>query len=472
MKTIFYGAKKPIALQGIQKFIILITLSSCFHQVCAQVIFSSPEDAVVFARQNAKEKTVEKELILSNLRKSKAGIQDYLPVFDVSFSESNLITFNGPDSRTKKLQFGLNQKLFDGTRKMNYELSNIQALYAFKENQLSAKQFESEIISDYYNFLIARKESEIQSELLDKTLAEKLVIEKKFELGMIIESDYLEFLTSVLKIQNQKEDSERNCKIQERILKLSAGIEEKAELHIEDSLPPTAIKTPLEQYIETLWNIVRKNSITLQQEDISLIYARKQQKYSETWYLPVISVKPSVNFSGEDFPLSSPAYSVQLSIGFENIPFAPISVSNNYNFSQKKLTGISNSAESYLPNDITGMISRNNSRLSILQQQIKREKNEKQLYSTLYEQIITHDNFLRTIEILENTKNLQEMRLSFAKLQMDQGSIKPADYLEQLIDFANTKISLLKSIINAASAERTLSILCGLPFKELINVCK
>ena len=79
---------------------------------------------------------------------------------------------------------------------------------------------------------------------------------------------------------------------------------------------------------------------------------------------------------------------------------------------------------------------------------------------------------MRTIEILEKTKDLQEMRLSFAKLQMDQGSLKPADYLEQLIDFANTKISLLKSIISAASAERTLSILCGLPFKELMNVCK
>ena len=438
----------------------------------AQVIFSSPEDAVTFAKQNSKEKIIENELILSNLRKAKFNFKDYIPSLSISFSESDSISFNAQDSRTKKMQFSLNQKVFDITRKMNYELSNIQALYAFKENQLSSKEFESEIINDYYNFLIAKRQLEIHSELLKKTLSEKSVIQKKFELGMIIETDYLEFLTSVLQIQNQKDDAERNCKIKERILKLSAGISENAELIINDSLTPVAAQTTIEPYTEKLWNIVRNNNISLQKQEITLMYTRKQKKYSDSWYFPVLSIRPTLSFTGEDYPLADPAYAVQLTFSFENIPFAPVTVSNNYSFTQKKLTGVSNSADTTAPNDITYLINRKSSELSILQQQIQKANTEKQLYSTLYEQVITHDDYLRSIEILKQTQKLQEMRLNFSKLQMDQGTLKPVDYLEQLIEFANTKISLLTTVVNAVASERKISILCNLPFEEIVNVCK
>ncbi len=451
--------------------ILFLTVFSA-ATACAQVTFNSPEEAVTFARQNAREKTIEKELILNNLRKAKVNIQEYIPSLSISFSESDSISFNAPDSRTKKLQFSLNQKVFDVSRKMNYELSNIQALYAFKENQQSTKEFESEIITDYYNFLIAKKQLEIQTELLEKTLTEQSVIQKKFELGMIIETDYLKFLTSVLQIQNQKDTAERTCKIQERILKLSAGVEEKAQLIINDSLTPSAIQQTLEPYTESLWNIIRNNNISLQKQDITLMYARKQKQYSDSWYFPVFSLRPSLSFSGEDYPLSQPAYSVQLTFSFENIPFAPLSVSNNYSYSKKKLTGVTNSADTTAPNDITHFINKKNTELSIVQQQIQRENSEKQLYSTLYEQIITHDDYLRSIEILNQTKTLQEMRLGFSKLQMDQGTIKPVDYLDQLIEFADTKTSLLKTIVSAVASERSISILCNLPFEELVNVCK
>ena len=91
------------------------------------------------------------------------------------------------------------------------------------------------------------------------------------------------------------------------------------------------------------------------------------------------------------------------------------------------------------------------------------------MYSNLYQQIVTHDNYLKKITLLENTKKIQEKRLEFSKMQTEQGFIKPIKYLEQLIELSDTKNSLLQAKIQTIAAERIIAILTGIPFKELIN---
>ena len=102
----------------------------CSIKIRSQIVFNSAEDAVVFAKQNARERIIEKELVLANMKKTKINIQEYIPQLSVSLSESNSVSFNASDSRTKNLQFSLNQNVFNPARKMNYELANIQAVYA------------------------------------------------------------------------------------------------------------------------------------------------------------------------------------------------------------------------------------------------------------------------------------------------------------------------------------------------------
>ena len=117
---------------------------------------------------------------------------------------------------------------------------------------------------------------------------------------------------------------------------------------------------------------------------MAIEYSRKQQKYSDAWYLPNFSIKPSVSFSGEDFPLAKPNYSFQMSFSFENIPFAPVSISNNYSFSDKKLTGVSNSGSTNSFCQVTYLSDKRTAKLTLLQQQIQRQDNEKKMYSNLY----------------------------------------------------------------------------------------
>ena len=52
---------------------------STFLAVNAEITFSKAEDAVLFAKLHAREKIIEKELILENMHKTKLNVQDFLP---------------------------------------------------------------------------------------------------------------------------------------------------------------------------------------------------------------------------------------------------------------------------------------------------------------------------------------------------------------------------------------------------------
>ncbi len=455
-----------------KSFFSIVLLFLCNFSIFSQIVFYSPEDAVKFARQNAVEKTLERELIYADMKKSAFSIKDFLPQLGLSLSDSDSISMHSPDSRTKSIQFSLTQTVLDGSRKIAYDLSNMQAIYAYKENEQAMQQFDSEIMSYYYNCLLAYSRLKIKNDLLQNTQAQVDIMQKQYLLGMVLETDYLEILTSALKIQNERDTAARTCRIQERILKLAAGIEETVPLELAEPLKPAADKQVLEPYIEQIWGIVKSKNIDLQKQDLTVLYARKQQQISNAWFLPVITAKPSVSFSGEDYPLSSPRYAIQLSFSFSNIPYFPVTISNTYNADQKRLTGVTNSGNTTFPSSTTYITDRRRAALSLLQQQVKRHNSERELYASLYEQIITHDDYIRTIEITTQTEDLQKRRLIFSKFETDKGTMKRIDYLKQMIELSNTQISLFEALTSFLASERLLSILTRIPFEELLNVCQ
>ena len=101
---------------------------STFLAVNAEITFSKAEDAVLFAKLHAREKIIEKELILENMHKTKLNVQDFLPHLSISFSESNSVNPGANDTKTKNLQFSLNHTVINPGRKLKYNLAKIEAL--------------------------------------------------------------------------------------------------------------------------------------------------------------------------------------------------------------------------------------------------------------------------------------------------------------------------------------------------------
>lgn len=91
------------------------------------------------------------------------------------------------------------------------------------------------------------------------------------------------------------------------------------------------------------------------------------------------------------------------------------------------------------------------------------------LYESLFEQIASYDDCIDNIKRTEETIKLQEKRLAISGLQVEKGTMKRIDYLDQLVELAEQKTYLLESIISFYELTRTFEIELDISFGGLKN---
>ena len=95
------------------------------------------------------------------------------------------------------------------------------------------------------------------------------------------------------------------------------------------------------------------------------------------------------------------------------------------------------------------------------------------MYENLFQQIASYDDSIDNIERIKETVDLQNKRLIISEKQVEKGTLKRIDYLKQLEELAEQKISLLESITSFHELTRTLEIALDLPFgglKQCLNI--
>jgi outer membrane protein TolC len=84
---------------------------------------------------------------------------------------------------------------------------------------------------------------------------------------------------------------------------------------------------------------------------------------------------------------------------------------------------------------------------------------------------MSHDSSLRSSEAAERLIEVLEKRIEFSRLLVEQGQKKRIDFLDELVDLSQAKISLKEYRIQAEALERSLEILANFPFGGLKHAC-
>jgi outer membrane protein TolC len=446
---------------------------NCSVCIAQDIIFHSPDDAVAFAIQNSKVYYLEKQNVLHNMRASKRPVQNFLPAFDFSFSEITGTELLSPDTRTKSVQANITQELFSGgKRKLEYDMGQISALYAYYDYEISIKNFSSAIIEQYYQYIIQLEIKKIKEDMLNIAKTQLMILEKEVELGMALQADYLEYYISFISIENERDQSIRDLKNMERKFKIAIELSGEAALVIEDKPYDNAVYFYYEPYMTDIWNLVKGKSNDIRKQDLSVKYSQKQLDYSRRWYIPSVSIQGGISFTGKSYPLTEPKYSVKLIFNFANSRLFPLSISSGYGFDRDRLYNVNDSSNVTVTPQPVYDIQRNLENISILKAGIERGNMEKELQSAVYDIIISHDNSMRNAYAAERTVELLAKRIEFSVKELENGEITHIDYLEKLLQLAQTKINLFQYRIQAANIERNLEILTDTPFgglKDLIE---
>jgi outer membrane protein TolC len=376
------------------------------------------------------------------------------------------------DSRSKNIQASINQKIFDGGKnKLAYETNRLESLYAYQKYQGELNEFRSAIMSQYYSCIIQEETIRIREDLLSAAREQLEIIRLETELGLGLETDYLEYLASFITIEHERDQSLRELKTRERHLKDSIGLDREAELEIQDDIYDSFEYFYYEPCLDLLWQLVRTASVELKKQSLATRLAEKQLAHSRRWYVPSVGLQSSVSFTGVSYPLTEPRYSLKLTFDFSNLNLMPLSVSPGYGFERDRLYQASNNVSTNILPNPAYPAARKLENIAILRNRLGQAETEKELGESLYELVIAHDSSLRSADTARRMIEVLEKRLEFSRLLLEQGRKKRIDFLDELIELSQAKISLREQQIQAAALERSLEILANFPFGGLRHEC-
>lgn len=466
--------KRVMKLMKIKKIILIIVLQYVYIIVCfSQISINNVNDAVNIALQNSKQIYLQELNSLIAMKNAKLSFREFLPSINFSYNDSSGVTYFSSDTNSKTFSLSLNQLLYDGgKRRFNYQINKLNTMYSYNAVDLEIKNFQSQIIDEYYSLLKQHEIVNINKDLLDSATEQLNIIEKEKDLGLTLETDYLEYQISYLQTENNLYTSKRELKKKEDNFKILLGVSKNVELDINDSFYNEYKFISYMDYIDFLFEHGKNNNIELKQQNLSIITSQKQLEFSKSWFLPTIALEGGISFSGVNFPLTEPSYNIKLNFSFSDNPLLPTDIGKSLSLKNQKLNNISDNVSfSFLPSSTYFSTLRQNE-ISLLQLKLQYENSINQLYNTISDTIYSLDDLLHSIIIQEKTINLQQKKIEVSKAELKTGNIKRVDYLEDLINLASYKIQLLDEKFNAQNQIRTLEIITYVPLGELENVCK
>ncbi|MDR0669045.1 MAG: TolC family protein [Treponema sp.] len=438
-----------------------------------ELSIGSAGEAVEFAIRNSQTWALRRQNALLNMGTAKMGIQDFLPSLSFSLSESANPAILSGDSRIRSLSLSVTQQIFDGGKtKLAWEAGRLSALYALEEFEGEYRNFLSTVIALYCQYLLLRDTAGIREDLLVQAGEQLTILGRETELGLGLETDYLDYKNSYLELEQERDQGLRELAALERGFKAALNLDTGAALVIGGGLPGTEDYFFYEPFFDYLWTLVRDSSTAIKQLVYQTEYGRKQHDYARRWFLPSIGLEGSVSFSGDSYPLTEPNYSLRLRFDFSGLDFLSTGVSSGSGFDRQGPRQLSNGLSlDFQPLPAYSM-SRKQAELNLAESTLRLRQAEQELRESLYEVIISHDNKLRSAYNTEQRIALMEKRLSFSRLQLERGEKKRIDYLAELNSLAQARISLADYRTQAAALERNLEIQTGFPFGGLADACR
>ncbi len=434
----------------------------------SDTVFRSAEEAALYAVSHSKEYLLKKEYVEAAYKAACRAVQDFLPSLNISWSENDAVKIGGADSRSKSIQLSVRQLVTDGGRRIVlYNMNKTDAYYAVKACEQELQAFQSSVIDQYGACLQQNEIIKIKSDLEKNAFMQLEIIKKEYDLGLALENDYLEYLISFKRIQNDKKKAERELRTRMRTLKTLIGMDIDEDLRVENISSEQSCLPYLEGHIAELRRMSDERNPAVKKAEAALHYAERRLAYAKLFFIPDVSVEGVVSFSGTAYPLNKPSYSIKLSVSFSNMPFVPTTAGNGYGFNKSGLGGIDNSLSAGFVPDIGYFIKNNINKISVEREAEQLRLQKYSLYERLFEKAAAYDDGKDSIARISESITLRERRIAVSAEQVEKGEMKRIDYLAELMEIAEEKVKLVAAQTAVRTAARDIEIMICVPFGGL-----
>lgn len=418
--------------------------------IFCQIELRNVSDAIKIALANDVEHSLQRQSAEESLRIAKKNIGPFLPVLDFTITDAARAQKDVDDSKNKSIEVGLTQKIFNGGKSLlEWQMQKEQSFYQFLDAQKNYETFQIEIIKSYYNALLLKLKSQLLKKNADNAQVYLILAELEENEGMITKTDYLKTLLEYKKMEFEANAAQDECKNAETALKNLMNLDRGHALVLSES---ECFESALTDFV-ALENLTDKsmeykqsavqNSLNIKLSRAELNWAKKLRSIQKRIFIPSVSVRGSVAFSGRNYPLTSPTYSVSLVLSFEDNPWINASISRQHAFNKGKLNSLSDTVSGKGMFNSIYFNQLKLSKIELSQKKVRYEKTKKQIEENVIDRIQKIEQVQKSFLLgLENVK-IKEQKLLLSKLQLEQGKIKKSDYLEEMNECAKEKIQCL-----------------------------
>lgn len=440
-------------------FLLVITL--ILNNLFSQITISNEKEAVTIGINNSIELTELKKNALLKMKSAKLSIIPFLPKIDINWNEYDKVLIHSFDSRTKSINFSINQLLFDnGKTYLSYSANRYLSYLEYLEVNRKIKSKSLEIMETYYNIVLQIQLLNLKRQQLLTTESDLQIIEYKYKSGLAVKSDYLQYKIACQELKNEitKLSNEKDLYI--RQLKNLMNISSESELIISDiNLELTYSSDKLIPSYNIYEKLICDSDFTLKEAAADLEYQKIQFSISKHIYLPTIYLEAGLSFSGKTYPLTQPNYSFKLSFSFDNIPFINSNYSNGYEINNKRINSVSNSITTTINPDITYFTNQKITQSSLRQSEIALAKKKMELQNSIFQYLTEHDNLIDYISLLTEANQIQKEKLKINEFEYNNGLINSTDYLKEINNAAESEQKIIQTKIELLILQKKIEIL-------------
>lgn len=448
-----------------KRLLCSLWIFSLILPVFSQITVDSGEDAIAIALQNSKNQIFQELKVKENMIKARLSVKDFLPRLGFSYSESDTVKKGMADSRSKTLQFSLSQLVFDGGAAWNqYKVNNLQSQYEFQSYLQSLEEFKSQILDGYNSIVMQQEVVKIKKDVKESGFLRQEIMAKELELGLVREIDYLDYIVTCRKLEQEENLAKAELEKQKEIFRQTLGLPFGTEIIVEKENRGNEVgaKPFLSSYLDPLVELSLNYSPSLKQQRLEYDNLVQQNRMNKRWFLPNLTLEGSVSLSGIDFPLREPDFSLRLKISFEKNNLVSLSNTTSMGFNQEKMESLGNSVSGSLNPDI-GYFSQNRLiSISLLQKQFSLGTSEEEIRNSMRGLLLNYDTTKENCDFSKDSVEIQEKKVSILFQKLENGEATEMDYLQSLMELAAMKIEIVELQNNLNSLLRTIELMAGL----------
>lgn len=404
--------------------------------------------------------------IISGQAQRSSVFFSLLPAISLGWSESAVVSYEAPDSRTKKISASVSQQIFDGgeaLRRLRREerrnhLARRQLL--FLEEELT-----SQVVERYAGILAWRSRRRTLEEALDAACFQLSIAQEEARLGLCTETDVLLAALELKDLQQERADAELKEKRAHydfgRLLGCRDGQTPLAKGDIDFLYRGSINPRELASFLDA----ARKNSIHIHRLSLQMEETRDALRSAQGQGLPEVSLGADFSLSGPDFPLSRPGLGLHLRIAW-SAPEFPLSLQlgAGREGSYQRSRGLDAGFGPFPRRGSEGP-SLARARMELAARDFSARYEE--LGFAVREELAAVEQLREAADLLREKVVLRERRREILELMVEIGEAPRIDLMREGIAVFQARIAVIQGVMNLFQREAGLLSLCGLPLSLL-----